>query len=734
MTAQAKRVLFKLWNRISAQLYVVFGGAVVLIVATSLIALFFLDYIGEVQRSMSEESIPEMASAFAIARQTGKLVAAVPSLTAASTLDQFEDIALTIEGEVSVFKSQLSSFFEEHGRIDYKGQIQAGGLDIVNNIAKAKSLIRQRFDFRKRNQNLRDELFSVHAELVSILIREVDNQLFYTKTGYKSLDVPPAPRSAHFTDLEFDTYRRLAEIQQEAAVATELLSTAFTLMDEPLLEPLRERFQAAVGRANRSLNAIQKSELKELLSLTFSKLFSIGTRNENGFDLREQELRVDAELTDLLKRNRVLGTSVLALVERVVGESRSTAEDMASMATIAVSDSKTILLIVNILSIGGAIGAGWLLVHRHVITRLNKLSSRMRQMARGNLEIAIDIKGKDEIGELARALGVFRDNALEVQRLNLVEELADALQEKNKELEQTNERLSQAQDQIVMREKLAALGELTAGVAHEIKNPMNFIMNFSEVSQELLEELLEEVGKLKKDDIGKSEYDEELAEEIVEDLTGNLKRIHEHGSRANRIVMDMLRMGRGSKDWQMTNLNNLLNEHARLAFHSARAADGEFQLEIREDYQADLPEVEVLPQDLGRVFLNLVSNACYATNEKRRAIASENSGTATSYTPALTLKTRRVGDRVEIRVRDNGNGIPESALEKIFNPFYTTKPPDKGTGLGLSMSSDIARQHSGELCVETKEGEFTEMIVDLPVNTAVHRIADDDDESSRNGA
>ena len=214
-------------------------------------------------------------------------------------------------------------------------------------------------------------------------------------------------------------------------------------------------------------------------------------------------------------------------------------------------------------------------------------------------------------------------------------------------------------------------------------------------------------------------------------------------------------MGRGGGEWQPTDLNTLLNEHAWLAFHSARAADTEFQLEIQEDYSPDIGEITVQPQDLGRVFLNLVTNACYATDEKRKKMAGSTGekpkdsslvtrklykgvrpGTAADseqkgYQPTLKLSTHLVEEHIEIHVRDNGNGIPESALERIFNPFYTTKPPDQGTGLGLSMSNDIVRQHGGEFRVNTKEGEYTEMILVLPLEPEAHRITETSEDSDR---
>ena len=726
-------MLSKLWNRISTQLYIGFGGGVVLIVIISLLALFFLNYIGRIQQTVNEKNIPEMTSAFAIAQQTAMLVAAAPRLTV-STPEQFETVAATIDQQTDTFKTQLSVMMENQGEGEQARQIQSDGIAIIQNIERIKLLVREGFDLRQSSLNLRDELQGIQGEITPIIINEIDDQMFYMMTGYRSLDEVQSPRSVHFSEPEFLIYRRLFELREAAAVSAQLLATALIVTDAALLEPLRERFEATAGSISRSLDALKKHEQDgdyphDRLSRIFENLISFGRREDNGFDLRGRELVVDGKLSALLRENQILGIDIVARVESVVNDSSLAAGEMASKAAAATATSAKLLLVVNIVSISGAILFGWLLVQRRLIRRLERISNQMRQMADGNLELAVDIKGNDEIAQLAKALEVFRSNALEVQRLNLVETLANQLQEKNEELAHTNEELERMQDQIVMREKLAALGQLTAGVAHEIKNPMNFIMNFSEVSRELLEELLEEVAKNKASGDTKEEYDPELVEELAEDLTGNLKRIHEHGMRANRIVTDMLKMGRGGGEWQPTDLNVLLNDHALLAFHSARATDTEFQLEIQEDYAPDIGEITVQPQDLGRVFLNLVTNAGYATNEKRKMLAADDVSKK-DYQPTLKLSTRLIDDRIEVHVRDNGTGIPESALERIFNPFYTTKPTDQGTGLGLSLSADIIRQHGGEFRVDTKEGEYTDMIVVLPLDPAAHQVIDTSEEAA----
>lgn len=734
-------MLSKLWNRISTQistqLYISFGGAVVLIIIISLIALFFLSHIGKVQQNVNEKNIPEMTSAFAIAQQTATLVAAAPRLTSSSP-DQFRTVAGTIDLQTDTFKTQLSVMMENQGESEQARQIQSDGVVIIQNIERIKSLVRERFDLRENSLNLRDELQDIHSKITPIMINEIDDQVFYVMTGHRSLDGVQSPRSVHFSESEFLIYRRLFELREAAAVAAQLLATTFIVTDAAMLQPLLERFEATSGSISRALDALdplKSSPLHDRLSGIFEDLVSFGGRENNVFDLRSRELAVNDELSALLLKNQTLGIDIVARVESVVNDSSLTAGEMASKAAAVTATSTKLLVAFNIVSISGAVLLGWLLVQRRLIRRLERISNQMQEMADGNLELAVDTRGNDEIAQLAKALEVFRNNALEVQRLNLVETLANQLQEKNEELAHINEELKRAQDQIVMREKLAALGQLTAGVAHEIKNPMNFIMNFSEVSQELLEELLEEVAKIEAMGDTEEEYDPGLVEEVAEDLTGNLKRIHEHGTRANRIITDMLRMGRGGGDWQPTDLNVLLNEHALLAFHSARATDSEFQLEIQEDYAPDIGEITIQPQDIGRVFLNLVTNACYAADEKRKMLAAAGADDPSKkdYQPTLKLSTKLVDDHIEVHVRDNGTGIPESALDRIFNPFYTTKPTDQGTGLGLSMSNDIIRQHGGEIRVETEEGEYTDMIVVLPLDPAANQVIDDASEEAAEG-
>jgi len=296
----------------------------------------------------------------------------------------------------------------------------------------------------------------------------------------------------------------------------------------------------------------------------------------------------------------------------------------------------------------------------------------------------------------ARKLDRFRSHAISaIAKAKMLLEL----QEKNAEIIKT-------QEQLIIQEKLASLGGLTAGIAHEIKNPLNFVNNFAELSIELAEELREEMAKLK----DRMEAPAAATiDEMLRDLEQNAQKINHHGKRADSIVRGMLMHSRGHTGTrEATDINAMLDESVNLAYHGLRAQDTSFNIKIEKDYDAGVGKVEVLPPELSRVFLNVISNACYAANQKKKTLGD-------SFSPTLSVRSKNFGDKIEIRIRDNGAGIPEAIRNKIFNPFFTTKPTGQGTGLGLSISYEIiVQKHKGEIKVETEEGRFTEFIIVLP--------------------
>jgi signal transduction histidine kinase len=282
------------------------------------------------------------------------------------------------------------------------------------------------------------------------------------------------------------------------------------------------------------------------------------------------------------------------------------------------------------------------------------------------------------------------------------ETLEQQVTERTAALKLSLDELKSTQEQLIQREKMASLGELTAGIAHEIQNPLNFVNNFSEVSSELVEEL--RVGPF----LRLSEGDRKEAGDILEDLGQNIFRIHHHGQRADAIVKNMLlhsRANTGQKE--PTDINALADEYLRLAYYGLRAKDKGFNANLVTEFDISIGKVEVVPQDLGRVLLNLFHNAFYATQEKKSQLNGQ-------YQPEVKVTTNRLDGRIEIKVRDNGTGIPENVKGKIFQPFFTTKPTGQGTGLGLSLSYDIiTKGHGGELSVASEQGEWAEFTITL---------------------
>jgi signal transduction histidine kinase len=271
------------------------------------------------------------------------------------------------------------------------------------------------------------------------------------------------------------------------------------------------------------------------------------------------------------------------------------------------------------------------------------------------------------------------------------------LKEEKRRAENALAELKATQKQLIQSEKMASLGELSAGIAHEIQNPLNFVNNFSEVNKELVDELQQELRAGKIDD----------AISISNDIKGNEEKISHHGKRADAIVKGMLQHSRSSTGVkEVTDINALCDEYLRLSYHGMRAKDKNFNAEIKTDFDDSIGKINIIPQDIGRVLLNLINNAFYAVNKKKKT-DDEN------YKPEVSVQTKKENNRVRITVSDNGNGIPQNIVDKIFQPFFTTKPTGEGTGLGLSLSYDIIKAHGGEIKVETTEGMESKFIIDL---------------------
>ena len=699
--------------RISTQMYVAIGVIVSLTIAAIAVSWVSFNSIEGAQDRVNDESLPRIVTAFRITELSSDLVAAAPRLTVAATPEELAAVSAEIVETQDEFRRALDLLEQQEIDAALFVTIRSRARQLESNIAQIEVEMPTSFSLAEEIEALRVELAEISQRLDDILLPALDEQLFYQMTGYRRIGEPPASRDRHFTEAEIIRYRHLLALQTDAAIATQLLSSAFSVSNAALIEPLQESFESVTDRIEISAGAIGLIAQRASLVSVLTDLFALGVGDDSGFALITRQLELAERQRELLAQNRVQAVELATEVQALIRTAQADADDATAASSDAIGTSRILLLVIAGVSVvvGLSIILGF--VSRVLLRRLNQLSNRMRRMADGDLEDEVVISGRDEVSEMADALEIFRRHALEVQRLNLVEKLAEELGEKNNQLEEVLNELHKAQDQIVMREKLAALGEVTAGVAHEIRNPLNFVKNFSEVSAELIEEL-EEVLEEAEDELTGEQR--QLIADIAADLTENLERIRSHGDRANRIVHDMLTMSRATGEWRLADINGLLEEHAKLAFHSARAVDPDFQLNLEFELDPEVGELDVLPQDLGRVFINMVGNSCHATDGKRKRLVS--AGEEQGYMPTVRTTSQKTADSIVIKIRDNGDGIPPDVVDKIFNPFFTTKPTDQGTGLGLAITNDIVREHGGTIGVDTAPGEFTEMTITLPLQRA----------------
>ncbi len=471
--------------------------------------------------------------------------------------------------------------------------------------------------------------------------------------------------------------------------------------------------EAALPVLERALAADDEVGL-ELLWDEYAALYASGVdpalaslAGEGGvFAVRGQQLALRANIVDLAV---AFDESSVALQDSVSGlleASRAQASDSLGQAVGTFDRGRLLLTAISVVSVLAATLAAWLWVGNGMVRRLSRMSERMRRMADGDLETPVPEVGQDEIGELASALEVFREQALEVQRLNLVEQLYGELQVANAELQRMQARL-------VAQEKLAALGELVSGVAHEISNPLNFVHNFSEGSIELYSELSEMLENYRDK---MTEDDTALLDDISQELTSSLNRVLSNGGRALAIVERMRGLGVVGGQPVLTELNSVLQQAAQSACNAFGAEWKDSPVQLIFDLDPSLGDVPLVERDFDEAVLNLVSNACFAMRLKQEELGD-------SYQPVLAVSSRLVDGMAEVKVRDNGPGIADDVVGHIFNPFFSTRDGALGAGLGLPIAADVARRLGGDLSVDTMVGEYAEFTMSLPAHAVADRLA-----------
>lgn len=710
---------------VGARLYFLLVGAVVLMGGATVLAYFTFNETLTHEIRLSEYSMPNLINSVDVARKSAIVVNGAFRLVSASSKEEHTAVVESTAREIAslentILELEARSAFGEQTRL-----IRANLEELSKHLDVIKQSSVRRLDIAQALNVFIDELGETTRRVERLLVQAIDDQAFYLVSGLRQLDDKIHPIKKRASEDELTAYRNLMTVNQSANLAVLLLDEVLVLADRRFLTPLEERFQSAVRNFMHAYSKLPNSMQHDLLEENLTRLDEIGEGPEGVIVLRKEALLRLEQEQDTLAKARTTSEALVSEVNNLVAQINEEAIQSSTAARGAAQTGILLLILLNVFGTVGAFALGSLFVRRYLVRRLVGLSSAMREMASGDLEVPVQVEGtdivkpekgsakyltrniryltwNDEVTDMARALEVFRRYAHEVQRLNLVEKLAKELDAKNENLEHALENLKAAQEQVIAEQKLASLGQLTAGVAHEIKNPLNFVSNFANVSIELADEI---------EDLMKQEENLDLEEikSILEEMRTSLGKIKEHGKRADDIVRSMLEHSRTKEgEWRKTNLNALLKQYVDLAYHALRADDNSFNADMKEDLDPNMEEITVVPQDICRVFLNLVTNAFQAMNEKLKKLGGD-------YLPELTISSRQVEDHVEFCIRDNGPGIADEVRDKIFEPFVTTKEPGKGTGLGLSLTTDILLRHGGSIHVDTEVGHFTEMRVLLPL-------------------
>ena len=476
--------------------------------------------------------------------------------------------------------------------------------------------------------------------------------------------------------------QRLATVTTGTATSEEgvrLLQQMLWAENDQTLELLWEDFKAVTARG-----------LEQ-------PIVDLGGGDEGMYAVRRRQLALRERETVLVSDFETSSAALEESTASLLDGARSHNTATLRMTVDSFDDGRILLFAIGVISVVAATLAAWLWVGNAVIRRLSRMSERMSTMVGGDLETPVPEVGQDEIGQLAQNLEHFRQQALEVQRLNLVEQLYGELREANAELRRT-------QDRLIAQEKLAALGQLVTGVAHEINNPLNFVKNFSEGTLDLHSELTELLEDYRQN---MSEEDASLFDEINEDLVENVSRITTNSERVISIVRRMQRLSVERGTPAISDVNFILREAVQEECETFNSEWRDFSISPVFDLDDSIGEQVVVVRDLSEVIMHLVSNACIAMRSKQ-------DGPNESYTPTLTVTSRLNDDVIEISVRDNGTGIPDDLMDHIFEPFFTTSEGAGGTGLGLYITSDLVRDLGGEVVVDTVQGEYAEFVIRIP--------------------
>jgi signal transduction histidine kinase len=652
-------VRFRLLVALSLVAAVMFGGA-----AASIIGL---DRLRQGFQLLTDTQLPRLIDAAGLARQSESIVASAPGLVVSR--DQFTrtTAADRIADQVRFLDELLLRF--KSGETDSQtiALLDETKQNLLENLRRVDDMVGTRIEFDARSE-------SIIRDIVDLVRR---------KTAFETtVAVGRAPELIRWSG--------------ETQNALMLMLATYGVERSALIGAFRKQAADAIERADQLVEHIGLvGDADTMLRRLHSEIRARVSGSEDVFAARNEVLGLQRSVAGMLARNKVISDQFGSAVSGVFEAIRHDLEEKTQSYRDFLAKYREALIVATIAAFALAILA-FFYVSRSVLRRIVALRDSMLAHA-GGREAPIDTAGRDEIGDMARALQFF---------VTAIRRREEALTEAKEQAETALVGLRRAQQTLVHAEKMASLGQLTAGIAHEIKNPLNFVNNFASLSSELIGELKVELASV----LSLVPTGERPAlDETLSTLAGNLTKIAEHGRRADGIVKSMLLHSRGgSGDHQLTDLNALLEEALNLAYHGARAQDKSFNISLERQLDPAVGQLDIVPQDITRVFLNLFSNSFYAVRQRGHVAGG-------AAKPLLVLTTRVIGSEVEIRVRDNGVGMTKEVLDKLFTPFFTTKPTGEGTGLGLSLSYDtVVHQHGGQLLVESEPNDHTEFIVRLP--------------------
>ena len=625
------------------------------------------------QRALDEvaqQHLPALVSSATLVQQTQKLVATAPALIVAESQYQRRGLMVRISSQKASIDEQLEALRRFGLGADESAAISRVQADLVDNLSELDTAVERKIDQDRRIQDLAQELRQVRERVQALESSHSGDGGVARLRGA----LAGAPAANHAAAQLLDGELAIQDWFGRSDEILALLQAAFDAQNKGALDSIRVQLIDAIDRITAINTQLPDAERAAAAGIV-SELATLGLDGAGLLETQARQLDTARTEQQALARNRLLADQLVAAVSGPQQRITQAALDLAAAASERTRGTARSLLGIVI---AGIIAAAVILVYisRSVIHRLRRLQLSMQGRQAG-LQTPIDIHGHDEIAEMAQALDFF----------------VRTISEREAETERALVDLKAAQASLVHAEKLASLGQLTAGIAHEIKNPLNFVNNFASLSLELCDDLR----------IALSAGDSVGLEEAMRVLVGNLGKIRDHGKRADSIVRSMLQHSRdGNSEPQRVEFNSLVDEAINLAYHGARAQDPNFQIAIERHFAAGLGLVELIPQDITRVLLNLLANAFYAAPRR-------------GAEPRVSIATEGDAGHAEVRITDNGSGMTQEVQAKLFTPFFTTKPAGEGTGLGLSLSYDIiVHQHRGRIDVDSEPGSHTTITIVLP--------------------